>query len=416
MSQPFSSCPRPPTARATSSALNQPIGTPRRHHRRPAAPNRWCVEELADSGEDLYTSDDDLIGSQQTMHSPTSAEDPSDNFTGSQTVATAKIGAAEHQLVVERWNGTAQPYPAATSAHKLFEAQSLAARDHTALVFEGATLSYGELVACTSRLVRQLHKAGARSNEVVGLCVEKSMEEVAGMVGIMRAGAAYVPLDPKLPSERLQYLVQSCNCRCGVAEQRLVGLVSSLEILALTFTAGDPAHLAQRTTADLRHTADDPASLAYVLFTSGSTGRPKGVAILQSSLVTFAWAEMCAVSLCASDCILHACSFTFDPSVYLVFSPLFCGAQIVIGKRTAYTDPQYLNGLFIRHCVAFTELVPSVVSTYLAAVPTSAFSSSFRRVYISGESCSRELALRMLTEYPTVQTWNTYGPTEVICV
>jgi amino acid adenylation domain-containing protein len=234
-------------------------------------------------------------------------------------------------------------------------------------------------------------------------------------VGIMRSGAAYVPLDPKLPEQRLRYLAEVCDLSIAVSQRHFTDLIAAL---ALKVVAAEQQICACFDIAESCVVSEPvigfgPSSLAYVLFTSGSTGKPKGVMIEQRSLVIFAWSEVHSIPLKIGDKVLHACTIVFDPSVYLVYSPLFCGASIVIGRHDAYTNPDYLHSLFIDHEIAFTELVPSVVSTFLAAVPTNAFSHMFRRVYISGEAMSTELALYMLREYPWVDTWNTYGPTEV---
>merc|ERR1712100_328082 len=125
----------------------------------------------------------------------------------------------EMRLVMEEWNETTQPYPESATAPGLFEAHASRTPNGVALVFEGVVVRYGELLAMTGRLAMRLVEGWAvGADSVVGLCVEKSVEEVCGMVGIMRGGAAYVPLDPKLPVGRLGYLVEQCGCGVVVSQ------------------------------------------------------------------------------------------------------------------------------------------------------------------------------------------------------
>jgi non-ribosomal peptide synthetase component F len=134
----------------------------------------------------------------------------------------------EEKLVLEVWNDTQQPYPESATAHELFEMQAARTPHGIALMFEGQELSYAELLACTSRLGGELQHRGACVDQVVGLCAEKSIEEVVGMVGIMRSGAAYVPLDSKLPVVRLRFLVEECSCRMVVAQLKFGAIVEAI--------------------------------------------------------------------------------------------------------------------------------------------------------------------------------------------
>ena len=152
-------------------------------------------------------------------------------------------------------------------------------------MFEGQTLSYFELMECTSRLAGCLQAGGVEADGVVGLCVEKSIEEVAGMVGIMRSGGAYVPLDPKLPVERLRYLVDQCGCAQVVSQLKFGSVASQLgdvEVLMADEVLYDAG-----LDMEVSSSGCDGRSLAYVLFTSGSTGKPKGVMMEHGSLTAF---------------------------------------------------------------------------------------------------------------------------------
>ena len=190
-------------------------------------------------------------------------------------------------MVMEEWNETTQPYPVAVTAPALFEAQASRTPDGVALVFEGVEVRYSELLTMTSRLALRLVEGwDVGADSVVGLCVEKSVEEVCGMVGIMRGGGAYVPLDPKLPVDRLCYLVDQCGCGVVVSQGKHVGVSWALGVDACV---AEDALWDEAVGQPNGHGMPccDPQSLAYVLFTSGTTGKPKGVMVEHSALVTF---------------------------------------------------------------------------------------------------------------------------------
>ena len=181
------------------------------------------------------------------------------------------------------------------------------------------------------------------------------------MVGIMRAGAGYVPLDPKLPLDRLRYLVEQCECKSVVVHEKHVECGGSLgveAVVAQEVLYGQ--HLPQHRTV-----TEDAHSLAYVLFTSGSTGKPKGVMVQHSSLVAFLCHEstLGGPYRCLSSerefCRLYVLSFTFDDSVGVVWRTLVTGARLLVGKPDAWLDPSYLVELMATHNVTSLWGVPS---------------------------------------------------------
>ena len=149
------------------------------------------------------------------------------------------MGAIDKGAVLEEWNDTARPHPgggggnedvSVATAHELFEWRAVAMPGATALVFEGVQVTYGELLVRTARLVAWLRELSAGVDDVVGLCMEKSVEEEVGMVGVMRAGAAYVPLDPALPGERLRYLAEQCGCGSVIVQAKWEAMIVMLNL------------------------------------------------------------------------------------------------------------------------------------------------------------------------------------------
>ena len=180
-----------------------------------------------------------------------------------------------HRLLVE-WNDTAVDYPKDRLLHQLFEEQAARAPDAAALVFEGAQLSYGELNERANRLAHRLRALGVGPETIVGLCVERSFEMIVGLLGVLKAGGAYLPIDPDYPQDRIAFMIEDAAPALVLTQdhlrERLPEMVETLRLDAdwPEIAEESPANPAPRAT---------PHNLAYVIYTSGSTGKPKGVGV-----------------------------------------------------------------------------------------------------------------------------------------
>ena len=189
-----------------------------------------------------------------------------------------------HRLLVE-WNDTAVDYPQDRLLHELFEDQAARAPEAVALVFEGARLSYGELNARANRLAHRLRAQGVGPETIVGLCVERSFEMIVGLLGVLKAGGAYLPIDPDYPRERILFMIEDAAPALVLTQdhlrERLPETVQTLRLDA------DWEEIARERAENPAPTAT-PQNLAYVIYTSGSTGRPKGVGSpIKTSCATF---------------------------------------------------------------------------------------------------------------------------------
>jgi len=259
------------------------------------------------------------------------------------------LSAEEERQLVETWNATQQKWHETSTAQELLEQQAGAVPAAMAVHFEGTDVSYEKLMRATAGLAGEVQQAGAGADRVVGLCVEKSLEEVCGMVGIMRAGAAYVPLDHRLPRGRLEYLVEQCESSVVVVMRQHSAVVEPLGVAVVEaegalWKAGAGGSQKGKV---VRGAGCDSRSLAYTLFTSGSTGKPKGVMIEHQSLVCFLCHEgedgpYKAMQVEAKHTRLYVLAFTFDDSVGVVWKTLTSGARLVVGKPDAWLDPPYM--------------------------------------------------------------------------
>ncbi len=217
--------------------------------------------------------------------------------------------------------------------HELFERQADARPEATALLCAGARMSYGELEGRSNQLARLLRQRGVRRGDCVGLWLPRGMDVLVALLGIMKAGAAYVPLDPEYPAERLAFVLADCRARAVVTSSGLAaragGWNAGVIVLALEECA---AELAVQPAGRLRQ-ADvglSPRDLCYVIYTSGTTGRPKGVEIEHRSACHFVRAEGRIFQVRPEDRVYHGFSIAFDASVEEVWLAFFAGAALVV--------------------------------------------------------------------------------------
>ena len=316
---------------------------------------------------------------------------------------------AERALVVEEWNATEASYPRSACVHDLFEAWAKRSPDAAAVAFEGAALSYGELSRRANRLAHHLRALGVGPDVLVGICVERSMEMVVALFAVLKAGGAFVPLDPEYPEERLRYMVEDSAPAVMLTQGPLLDRFGGLAIPALDLV-GDAAAWAHRPEGD-PDPATGPEHLAYVIYTSGSTGRPKGVANVHRNLVNrLAWMQD-AWRLDPSDTVLQKTTLSFDAFAREIFWPLASGARVLVMAPEGHRDPAALVEVIRRERVGVVSMVPSLLQVFLDH-PGAAGCTGLRRVLCGGEALPRSLAGRFQERLPGLPLHNLYGPSE----
>uniref|UniRef100_UPI002457AFAD non-ribosomal peptide synthetase n=1 Tax=Nocardia brasiliensis TaxID=37326 RepID=UPI002457AFAD len=328
----------------------------------------------------------------------------------------------EHARVLVDWNDTAQPVPAETLV-SLFDAQAAATPDAVALVFDEERLTYRELQVRANRIARQLIKAGVGPESLVALSIRRSNELVVAMYAVLQTGAAYVPLDPDQPADRINHIVDTARPRMilyrsadgfGIDLQREVPVIAieGIEgVPGMAASSGAPITDAERTRA-LR-----PENTAYVIFTSGSTGRPKGVAVSHAAIVNrLLWMQH-EYPIGPDDAVLQKTPATFDVSVWEFFWPLQTGARLVVAKPDGHRDPVYLAQIIAEQGISTAHFVPSMLSVFVSTLGNESGdadgypSSRLRQVFASGEALPAPTAAR-LRELTGARLHNLYGPTE----
>jgi len=312
--------------------------------------------------------------------------------------------AEQHQLVVE-WNSTGMEYARDRCVHQLFEAQAVRTPNATAVVFGNESLTYGELDRRANQLAHHLIKLGAKPDRLVGICLERSLEMVVGLFGVLKAGSVYVPLDPAYPRDRIAYMLVNSEAPLLLTQAQLVESLpaTSAKVVLIDSDWPEIAKQSQENPAlDL-----DPANRAYVIYTSGSTGRPKGVEILHRGVVNFLTSMAERPGMAANDRLLAVTTLCFDIAGLEIYLPLTQGASFEIVSREVASDG---NQLLAKLATSGATVMQATPATWRMLLEAGWQGSPELKILVGGEAVPHKLAIQLLQRAGSV--WNMYGPTE----
>ncbi|MFJ8910220.1 non-ribosomal peptide synthase/polyketide synthase [Amycolatopsis sp. NPDC102389] len=300
-------------------------------------------------------------------------------------------------------NATSHPVPERTLA-EAFAEQVARTPSATAVMFKDIELSYMDLDARAENLARRLRSLGAGPEEVVAVAVPRSAELMVALLGVLKAGAAYLPIDLDYPADRLEYMLADSGARLVLAEPGTAARIPVVAGLTQVPVSGE-------TVEDVEGAAVGPDNTAYLIYTSGSTGRPKGVAVTHRAIVNrLAWMQH-EYRLTASDRVLQKTPSSFDVSVWEFFWALCEGATVVLAEPDGHRDPAYLARVIRDKEITTVHFVPSMLAAFLGSDEVTGDLGALRQVFSSGEALPGETAARWrsLTGVPL---HNLYGPTE----
>ncbi|XYI02620.1 non-ribosomal peptide synthase/polyketide synthase [Sorangium sp. So ce1128] len=317
----------------------------------------------------------------------------------------------ERRRALEAWNATEADYPRDACLHDLFEQQAARSPDAVAVIYQDRQMSYRELNRRANQLGRELRRRGARPNTLVAIVLDKGWEQVVAALAILKAGAAYVPIDPNLPEERVRHLLTHGQVEIALTRAALDERLSFPDGVArLCVDAHEP------TAADDQDLvrAQAPGDLAYVIYTSGSTGLPKGVMIDHTGPVNTVVDINRRFRVSGGDRVLAISALNFDLSVYDVFGVLAAGGALVLPEASAARDPGYWAELIARWRVTIWNSVPALMEMLVnhAADRPGARLSSLRAVLMSGDWIPVPLPDRIKRLVPGVAVISLGGATE----
>ncbi|HEY1939137.1 MAG TPA: amino acid adenylation domain-containing protein [Candidatus Angelobacter sp.] len=315
---------------------------------------------------------------------------------------------AEKNQVLKSWNQTAAEYPD-TSVNKLFEEQAERSPDVVAVVYQEQRVTYGDLNRKANQLARYLQDRGAGPEVRVALCVERGLEMIVGILGTLKAGAAYVPLDPRFPMERLAYMLEDSQAAFLLTQKRYeASLPTHWSRVICLDTDWDEIAEADSTNPEVQLLSDN---LAYVIYTSGSTGQPKGVCIAHRNLMNYITAIRESLRPTMGSSFALISTFAADLGNTVLFPSLCGGGTLHPIQESIAADDVEIEKYFQNHRIDILKVTPSQLWALMGEKEQEGI-VPLRHLLIGGEAWRAEWAQRLQKAQPGCQLWNHYGPTE----
>lgn len=323
-----------------------------------------------------------------------------------QPISGLTLLSEEERQQFEQWNATDRELASVGTVHELISAQARRTPDNVAIVYGLEQLTYRQLEDRADAVAHRLRALGSGEGMIVGVCLERSLEMVVGLLGILKSGAAYLPLDPRHPADRLRFMVEDASARILLTQRELAPSLTTLASTVLLIDdSGTGAHDLRG--AESARASVTPNSGAYVMYTSGSTGQPKGVLVRHRNVVNYLQALVEEPGLDQNDVVLAVTTYSFDMSVGDLLAPLTSGARILIASSDEARDPRRLSRLIEASGATYMKVTPVTWQALIEA----GWTGSRTLVAVSGgDTLSEPLARAMRAR--VAELWTTYGPTE----
>ncbi|MGL5939583.1 MAG: amino acid adenylation domain-containing protein [Waterburya sp.] len=326
-----------------------------------------------------------------------------------QSITQLPLLTAKEQQLLGEWNATQADYALDKSIHQLFAEQVVKSPDAVAVVFKDSQITYRELNSQANQLAHYLQQNGVKPEIIVGICCDRSLAMVIALLAVLKAGGAYLPLDPSYPPERLRFMVEDSNLAVLLTQTKLLDLVSNSQAKIVCLDQ-EKDKITQNSAVNPVNSVT-PENLAYVIYTSGSTGKPKGVMIPHRALTNHMLWMQTELPLNSSDKVLQKTPFSFDASVWEFYAPLLVGGTLIVAKPDGHQDPSYLTELIIQEKITILQLVPSLLRVLLEEEKIDNC-KSLCRVFCGGEILPWELQQRFYRQFEHCELYNLYGPSE----
>ncbi|MGG1616270.1 amino acid adenylation domain-containing protein [Paenibacillus sp. NRS-1781] len=321
------------------------------------------------------------------------------------------ITKAEKHKILTEFNDTAVVYPSFRPVHRIFEEQAEKKPNSTALIYDGQYMSYADLNERANQLARHLQQNGVTRNSIVGIMTERSFEMMIGIMGILKSGAAYMPISQDFPSQRIKYMVENSGTSLLLTTQSLEDHLESIDVKRVNLDnpeiyRGDISNLLS---------VNEEHDLAYIIYTSGSTGQPKGVMIEHGTLLNRITWMVKEYNIQEHDVFLQKTPYVFDVSVWELLMWFFTGAHLCILKPEEEKSPQSMIDVIQQYGVTSIHFVPSMFNSFLDFVEIPSYAQqilSLKRIFTSGEALLPNHVSRFQRLGLSTGLYNLYGPTE----
>lgn len=315
----------------------------------------------------------------------------------------------EKESLLNLFNKTESEYPKAVSIQKQFEMQVEKTPDKTAVEFEGKTLSYSELNKMANSIANLLKSKGVKSGTITAILIERSLEMAAAILGVLKAGGAYLPLDPEYPEERINYMLEDSGAEIVLTQEKFSAMLENsvkkeniVDLFSLNYELYGNENLEETTKED---------DLMYLIYTSGSTGKPKGVMISQCNVSNFINGMKKEIEFTQDKTMMSLTTISFDIFVLEFFIPLTSGMRVVIGDKKHQISGEMLEKAVAENRIDMTQLTPSRLNLLTSGGKNLAVLRNLRDLIIGGEAFPENLFGSLKKEL-SAKIYNVYGPTE----
>lgn len=315
------------------------------------------------------------------------------------------LSQSEKELILKTWNSTKAFIPENEWVHTLFEKQVSRTPDCVAACFGKESITYSELNRYANHLSYDIQKISNGKNILIGVCIDRSIHMLAAILGILKSGGAYVPIDPDFPKERIHYMIEHSELELIVSENKHIPFLNQFNTRIMTMDSAweNKSEFHDKNLDNLKSQND----LAYVIYTSGSTGTPKGVKVHHRAVVNFLLSMIEKPGISSNDILLAVTTLSFDIAVLELFGPLIAGGKIVIADRNSAIDGTALKETIEKFDVTVMQATPI---TWRLLIDAGWEGRPEFKILCGGEALDIELSNELTKR--SENTWNMYGPTE----
>jgi amino acid adenylation domain-containing protein/non-ribosomal peptide synthase protein (TIGR01720 family) len=312
----------------------------------------------------------------------------------------------EKKLLLNQENSISNNFTEFTRIHNIIEDIAKKHPNNSALTFEEHSITYKELNEKANHVAQELLKDSTTKNNIVGLCIDRSLDMIVGLLGILKAGYAYLPIDPEYPTQRIEFILKDAKVDNIVTKRSLLNLFDEFQVNPILMDTLNYS----KDSLDSELPIVKETDLAYVIYTSGSTGHPKGVPITHKNIINSTGGRLDFYNENPSAFLLMS-SISFDSSKAGIFWTLCTGGNLVITEKRIEQDLEQIANIIEQHKISHTLMLPSLYQVILENIETSKL-KSLTTVMVAGEACSKSLCKTHFEIMPSVSLYNEYGPTE----